>query len=141
MDNKKIFEYCVADQNVAEKALVRFEVWKQWLWNILCAITVHIGNYIHYHVLHIFFSKSLTDLIKERILSHPLKLGFNYLICSDLVIEAAIDSNVTNRNSVFIRLSNISLCVCIDICICIYTHIFINSSVDGHTGCFHILTI
>ena len=48
----------------------------------------------------------------------------------------------------FLWLSNISLCVCV--CVCIHTHTYcvyiyhiflICSSVDGHSGCFHISAI
>ena len=87
-----------------------------------------MGDYIHYHILHIFFSKSLKTnrlLIKVRILSHPLKLGFNYLTCSDLVIEALI-SNATNRNSVFIWL--IFHCAYV----LIYVYAFTHTSLSVH---------
>ena len=49
----------------------------------------------------------------------------------------------------FLWLSNIPLyvyiyvCVCVCVCVCVYTHhiSFIQSSVDGHLGCFHVLAI
>ena len=33
------------------------------------------------------------------------------------------------------------MCVCLYICMCVYHIFFIHSSVGGHSGCFHVLTI
>ena len=34
------------------------------------------------------------------------------------------------------------MCVCVCVCVCVYTYIFfIPLSVDGHLGCFRVLTI
>ena len=44
----------------------------------------------------------------------------------------------------FLWLSNIPLCMCVDmhVCVCVCVpHIFIHSSVNGHLGCFHVLAI
>ena len=49
----------------------------------------------------------------------------------------------------FLWVSSNLLCVCVCVCVCVsvsvsvYTYhiFFIHSSVDGHLGCFHILTI
>ena len=38
-------------------------------------------------------------------------------------------------------LSSIPLCVCVCVCVCIYHIFFIQSSVDGHFGCFPVLAI
>ena len=37
----------------------------------------------------------------------------------------------------FLWLSNIPLCVCVCVCVCVFIHSFI----DGHLGCFLLLTI
>uniref|UniRef100_A0A8D1PM34 Secreted protein n=1 Tax=Sus scrofa TaxID=9823 RepID=A0A8D1PM34_PIG len=43
----------------------------------------------------------------------------------------------------FLWLSSIPVCVCVCVCVCVYTHhiFLIQSSVDGHLGCFHVLAI
>ena len=45
----------------------------------------------------------------------------------------------------FLWMSNISLCVyvcmCVCVCVCVCHIIFIQSSVVGHLGCFHVLAI
>ena len=33
------------------------------------------------------------------------------------------------------------MCVCVCVCVCVYYMFFIQSSVDGHLDCFHILAI
>ena len=40
----------------------------------------------------------------------------------------------------FKRLSNISF-VCVCVCMYVYHSFFIHSSVDGHVGCFYVLSI
>ena len=41
----------------------------------------------------------------------------------------------------FLWLNDILLCVCVCVCVCVYHILLIQSSIDGHLGCFHALAI
>lgn len=83
MDNEKIFEYCIADLNLADKSLwsgLRYESSDLEYYNMW----YYSSHEILYIIIYYIFSppNHWKLLIKVGILSYPLKLGFNYIICS-----------------------------------------------------------
>ena len=69
---------------------------------------------------------------------------FLFLITSlSMIMSRSIHVPANSVISFFLWLSCIPLCVCVCMCVCVCIHhiFFIQSPVNGHLGCFHVLAI
>ena len=67
-----------------------------------------------------------------------------FLFLTYFTLQRALGSSTSLELSQicsFVWLSHIGICVCVCVCVCVYHNFLFHSSIYGHLGCFHVLSI